>query len=673
MKIGVIKIFGFILLFLWSINMYSQDAPCNDDDISKAAKKIFKKAMDDLHLGRYSEASKKLQSATEKDPDYLEAWWVLADINSRFTNRMRQRSLARKGYEEVIRICPAYEDYYAYYYLGQIYFAAEEYKKAYQSYESFLNADTDQIKEKHFDDAKEQAVWAKFYDNIYSNKVPFEPKKLMKVSTDKWDEYLPIITQDNDYLYFTRKMESNKVSGFTRENNQIERFCEAKKTVNGQFEEGAALEKPFNQQPNEGGATLTINNKTLYYTRCKYAPNNYFDCNIVEVDKIDGVWQDKGPLGPEVNSPTSWESMPTISSDGNTMYFVSNRPGGYGGYDIYMTRKGSDGKWHKAVNMGPTINTPGNEKSPFIHTDSQTLYFSSASFRDPKSGNIQPGHRGLGGYDIFYTRLSDDKTWIEPRNIGYPINTDKNDIGFFVSTDGKYGYFSSNRLNDNKNWDLYYFELYKEARPQKVLFLKGTLKDDDTKEVIRDATMVIKNMKTKKVTEIPVDANSGEYAFATTFKADYVVTVKKRDYVYVSKYVNKKSALYDMPLNLDFKLQKIQVGKPYKLEDIYFATDSARLTSESIDIVESFFEFMSENPNINIEIQGHTDNVGSIEYNRKLSYERAKTVYDLLISKGIPAVRMTYKGYGESKPVADNSTESGRQKNRRTVFVITKK
>ena len=355
------------------------------------------------------------------------------------------------------------------------------------------------------------------------------------------------------------------------------------------------------------------------------------------------------------------------------MYFVSDRPGGFGGLDIYVTRRDANGKWQKAVNMGPAINTPGNEKSPFIHTDSQTLYFSSSSFRDPKSGNTQPGHRGLGGYDIFYTRLDGKDTWIEPKNIGYPINTEKNDLGFFVSTDGRYGFFSSNRRNKNKNWDIYTFELYKEARPQKVLFIKGTLTDEETKEVIREGQMLIKNMKTKEVTEIPVDAKTGEYAFALTFKADYVVTVKKRDYVYVSKYISKSNKLYNQPAKINFNLQPIRVGKPYKLEDIYFATDSARLTSESIIIVESFSEFLIENPNIHIEIQGHTDDVGSAEYNKELSDRRAETVYDFLISKGISAARMTYKGYGESKPVADNNTEAGRQKNRRTVFVITKK
>lgn len=672
-KLRILLLLTFVLSLI-PITSYSQSTDCEEIEIGKSAQKSFKKAIDELKNGRYTEATSYLQNAVDNEPDFMDAWWLLADINSRFTNRMRKRSLAVQGYEEVVRICPSYHDFYAYYYLGGLYMANNEYKKAYNAYQSFLNAETDKIEEKHYDDAQKQSDWAKFYADIYANKVPFSPQKLMKVSTDKWDEYLPIITLDNDYLYFTRRKESQQLTGFTRDDNRIERFCQAKKIGNSAFDEGTILPKPFNQQPNEGGATLTINNKTLYYTRCKTVTGGYFNCDIIEMKYEDGAWKDMGALGSEVNLPDSWESMPSISADGNALYFVSNRAtNSMGGYDIFVSRKGPDGKWMKAVNMGPAVNTPGNEKSPFIHTDSQTLYFSSSSYRDEKTGQIMPGHKGLGGYDIFYTRLNDKNSWIEPKNIGYPINTEENDLGFFVSTDGKYGFFASNRLNDNKNWDIYTFELYQDARPQKVLFMKGTLTDDETKEVIRDGKIEIKNMKTKEVSEIPVDAKTGDYAIALTFKSDYVVTVKKRDYVYVSKYISQKSKSFDLPTQLDFKMQKIQVGKPYQLEDIFYATDSDELTPESIDILESFFDFLNENPEIKVEIQGHTDNVGSGEYNLELSQRRAKTVFNFLIQKGISPPRLTYKGFGESKPVADNNTEEGRQKNRRTIFIITSK
>jgi outer membrane protein OmpA-like peptidoglycan-associated protein len=672
MNVKAIQIFGvFILLMLFSLGGRAQDE-CDLPEVGKKAQKLYKKALDELKLGRYQSATKMLQEATDEEPDYIKAWWVMGDVNSRFTNRMRKTSIAIQAYEEVVRICPAYEDYYAYYYLGGFYMSTKKYDKAAKSFEAFLGAENDQIAEKHFDDATKQLEWARFYHAIFSNEVPFDPKKVDAISSPNWDEYLASITLDNDYLYFTRRMESKQVSGFTREDNRVERFCVAKRKNGLVFSQGEILPKPFNQQPNEGGPTLTIDNSTMYYTRCKSLPNRYFNCDIVEMNYTGGEWVEIGPLGPEINTPDSWESQPSISSDGNTLYFVSDRKGGQGGYDIYMARKDANGNWQQAVNMGPAINSPGHEKSPFIHTDSQTLYYSSSAYRD-QDRNYFPGKKGLGGYDIFYTRLDGKNSWIEPKNIGYPINTEGDDVGFFVSTDGKYGYFASNRLNENRNWDLYYFELYKEARPQKVLFLKGEMKDEETGEVLRDSKIEIKNMKTKEVKEIPVNAETGKYAIAMTFKADYVVTVKKRDYVYVSKYISQSSPSYSQPTKIDFKLQRIQVGKSYNLDDIYYATDSDVLTANSIQILESFYEFLSENPRVKIEIQGHTDNVGSPAYNKALSERRAKTVYDYLVAKGISSSRLTYKGYGESKPVATNNTEAGRQKNRRTVFIITSK
>ncbi len=656
-----------------SANGYSQDgSPCLDID-NKSAKKLFKKAVDELHNGKYTEASKILESAVEEEPDYLEAWWVLADVNSKVTNRTRKRDIAQKAYEEIIRICPAYEDFYAYYYLAKIYYATMNYESAHKMFELFLSADTEKTKDKQFEEALKLSEWAKFYADVYGNKVPFEPIKLNNISTTKWDEYLPIITLDNEYIYFTRREESPQYSSYGKEDGSVERFTVSKKLANGTFEEGVALPSPFNEQPNEGGATLTIDNRHLFYTRCKYLNNRYFNCDIYETDYQNGYWSEITPMGTEINMPDSWESMPSISSDGNTLYFVSDRKdGNIGGLDIYVSHKDKNGKWMKAKNMGKVINTPGNEKSPFIHTDSQTLYFSSASFDDAQSGEIHYGHKSLGGYDIFFSRL-EDNNWTIPKNIGYPINTEENDLGFFVSTDGRNGFFASNRLNGGKNWDIYTFELYTEARPQKVLFLKGVLKDEETKEILTDGRIEIKNMKTKEVTQIPVNPETGEYAFATTFKTDFMLTVKQRDYVYISKYVSKKDNKYEIPAEIDFRLQKIQIGKPYNLEDIFFATDSDQLIPESTEIVESFFEFMNENSSINIEIQGHTDNIGTDEYNLDLSQRRAETVYKYLLNKGISAKRMTFNGYGESMPIADNSDEEGRQKNRRTIFVITQK
>lgn len=666
MKIKYCLVILFIAL---SVNVFSQD-DCPKTE-SKQAKKIYEKAMDKISKGEFQEGTTLLQEAVAEDPDYIEAWWILAEINMKYTNRTRKTAIAQEAYEEVTKICPAFKNYYAYFYLGQIYFAAENWAKAHENFKAFLDADAENVKEVHYNEATKYCDLSKFYNEIYSNKVQFDPKILADVSTAS-DEYLPIITPDNQYVYFTRRSAERQLSGYSREENRVERFS-VSKFENGKYGVGKPLEYPFNEQSNEGGASLTINNKELFYTRCKTAANRYFNCDICYVEFKNGSWGEIQTLGSEINNPDSWESMPTISSDGNTLYFVSDRKGGLGGYDIYISKRNEDGSWSAAQNAGPEINTKGNEKSPFIHTDSKTLYFSSSSRRDETTGTTMDGWMGLGGYDIFFTKYGEEGHWTKPKNIGYPINSANDDLGFFVSTDGKFGYFASNKFNEQGVWNIYYFELYQEARPEKVLFVKGVMKDESTNEVIRDAKIEIKSVDTKKVTKIEIDNETGEYVMAVNFKSDYVMTVKSSDYVYISKYVSKKDVSFETPTSIDFKLKKIEIGKNYNLDDIYYETNSDILTSESVTIIDNFYEFLFENRNIEIEIQGHTDNVGSDQYNLDLSQRRAKAVFDELVAKGIDASRMTYRGYGESQPIADNNTEAGRQLNRRTVFQITNK
>ncbi len=672
---------AFIVVLLFNINVYSQtDNDCHFD-VSKRSQKLFKKAMEDLQYGHFADGSSKLEAAIDDSPEFLRAIWIQADLNRRRTNRYRKEEVAIEAYKSIIDICPSYKNYYAYYYLGKMYYDAENWDEAHKMLELFLNADTDKIHENNYEDAVDLSKYAKFYAEMYGHPVPFEPKIVKDVSSLD-DEYLPSLSPDNDLLYFTRRMPIKRNQRVRNIGTQREeKFCVAKRTGLNRFTLGSIMESPFNEQSNEGGATLTIDNKELYYTRCKIKADNTLNCDICYAKlEADGFWSDIKVLGNNINTPDYWESMPSISSDGKTLYFVSNRPGGMGGYDIYRSTKNKEGKWTKAINMGPSINTAGNEKSPFIHTDSQTLYFSSSDRRDSKTGEYYAGQMGLGGYDIFYTRLNDSNLWVTPKNIGFPINSTGNDLGFFVSTDGEYGYFASNKLGNpngkpgkNDPWNIYSFKLYKKARPQKVLFVKGSLKDENTNEVIRDAKIIIKNVETKEIKEIPVDNETGNYVFTMVMKSDYTMTVKKRDYTYITKYIAKDDARFNTPVNIDMEMKQIEVGKTYNLEDIYFDTDSDKLTEKSKKVVEGFYDFLNDNPNVVIEIQGHTDNVGSEEYNITLSKNRAKTVYNLLLKLGIPARQMTYRGYGESVPIASNQTEEGRALNRRTVFLIKSK
>jgi outer membrane protein OmpA-like peptidoglycan-associated protein/tetratricopeptide (TPR) repeat protein len=623
----------------------------------KKADNIYDKALKAYRQRDFSEAIRSLNQVIAVEPDYIDAHFVLGLIY--IDSRRMNLKVARKHFERVIDLCPDY-DVYAYYHLARIAYGAEDYEDAYR-YASLFLQDVDLIRtDEDYDEAVLLQEYSSFYYEILGSPVPFDPKPVPGISTPM-DEYLPIISPDNDMALFTRKIKiPPRRDDLTPQVRYRERFMFSRR--NGPyFEEGELMPYPFNQHDNEGGATLTIDNKTLYYTLCKYLPNKtYYNCDICYSEFKNGAWTAIESISNRVNLPDSWESQPSITSDGKTLYFVSDREGGFGGYDIYKTEKDDQGEWGHPVNLGPKINTPGNEKSPFIHTDSQTLYFSS------------DGHMGLGGYDIFFAKLNEDGSWQDPVNIGYPINSYEDDVGFFVSTDGHYGYFASNKFEGVGGWDLYYFDLYEEARPEKVLFVKGTIEEEDDSG-FRETRVELKNAETKEVTSVPVDTITGEYVAAVLFREDHILTVKRKGYVQESNYISKIDPRYSSPAKITVSLKPIEIGESYRLNDIYFDFNSYELGRESKIVIEEFADFLFDNPSLKVSIEGHTDNIGTESFNLTLSERRAKAVYDHLISLGIASGQIAYRGFGQSKPVATNATDEGRALNRRTEFVIIEK
>ena len=310
--------------------------------------------------------------------------------------------------------------------------------------------------------------------------------------------------------------------------------------------------------------------------------------------------------------------------------------------------------------MGPVINTAGNERSPFLHTDSKTLYFSSN------------GHDKIGGMDIFYSRMDENNVWTKPKNIGYPINSENDEIDFFVSFDGKTAYYSSNNIT-GKDWNIYQFELYEKARPKNMMMIKGEVAIDDESDDLSEIVVEIRDTTSQVVAKTTVNQNSGKYALVTEVDVynpqPMIVNVKKEGYVFDTHLVMPDLQEQKIVEN-HAEIKRVEANKTYNLHDIHFGTNLYLLTAESKQIINLFVEFLQENPTIVVEIQGHTDNIGDARDNQLLSERRAKSVYDYVLSKHVDASRVSYKGYGASNPVASNETEEGRAKNRRTVFVI---
>lgn len=667
----------FILLIILTVGFfrgYAQfdDDFCNDIDDKKLIKE-YNKGVQLLMNGKDADAEIIFAKLIDAEPEFTEAWVASSEINySKYQNAKDPKSQNNyysryvKCLEKVAETCPSYQNYEVCYTLGKIFFKYDKYDVARKHFGTYIaNA---QKSSKYYKDAENTLHYIDEYQNLIEHPVPFEPVVVEGVSS-AYDDYLPLISPDGSMALFTKRYMKKEVQSIYGE-RYVEEFTVSKASDDDGiiFTQGEPLPYPFNTGKNQGAASISIDNRTLFITICELVSRDYDNCDIYVSNRTGDGWSELQPLSPNINGLYTWESQPTISADGKTLYFASIREGNIGfdpdnpTSDIYYSTKDEKGNWSKAKNLGPQINTPGNEKSPFIHSDSQTLYFSS------------DGHLGIGGYDIFFSKFRDND-WTTPINIGYPINTKNNDLGFVVNTQGTKAYFASNKLNGKGGWDIYAIDLYKEARPEKVFLVKGQLIDDNGM-ALTDARLEVKNTRTEEISEGIVDAETGHYAVAVTTndnKDDYLMVVKKENYSFSSTLIEPTKETFEKPVEVNFEVKPIEAGKSVEINDIYYATASYQINQKSYAVLKEFAEFLKSNPTVKVEIRGHTDNVGSAQTNITLSNQRAKAVYDYLISKGVSQDKITHKGYGPNMPIADNNTELGRAKNRRTEFYIMSK
>lgn len=686
------QILSFLLVFLMVLSspclaQVDEADPCVQTP-SKSSEKLFKKARELQKNGKKAEAMEAYQELLAEDPTYLEAQYYYALAYylpiemDRFVidTKIKKQNAATAlvAFNAIHAVCPYYKIQHNLYAARLAYFT-ENFADA-KKFAQVLVDNPDLVtKLEQIDEAKLIIKKSSFYDDILSHPVPFNPKPVKGISTRE-DEYLATVSPDGSSFYFTRRMDVKDIGPFGGGNTtNKEFFSYSKERSDGTFGAGQPMPEPFNVSTNEGSPTINLSNDMLIFSRMtvtKVGGGNYPNYDLYCSYYIDDEWTEPQKLGGGINRDDSWESQPSLSSDGELLFFASDRPGGYGGSDIWCSRKDASGEWQKPVNLGQTINTSGNERSPFLHTDSRTLYFSSS------------GHDGMGGLDVFYSKMDEQGRWGKPKNIGHPINTERDEVDFFVSLDGKTGYFSSNQYTEDgiligggyaesskhTSWDIFQFELYEAARPHSMVIIKGKVEADDGE--IENAIVEVRDEESKVVSKAKVNAATGQYAVAAEVNKDkpqnLIVNVKKEGHSFDTKLITKEQLEKPVVVN-DAEVKKVEVGKTCVLHDINFATNDFSLSSESKRVIDLFVEFLEENPTVKVEIQGHTDNVGDDKSNQVLSEKRAHSVYEYVISKGINANRVRYKGYGEAKPIADNNTVAGRAKNRRTVFVILEK
>lgn len=647
MKIPDTIVVLLVCFLLNTANCFSQTNKGCETENTKA-EKPYLKAKELLRNNKFGEAGKILDVLVEEEPEYIKGIYLLAEVRKYQQYDEKAISL----YKKVLELCPDYRSD-IYFDIGFICWEIQKYDTATRYFDLYLSqAKKDPKKEKIADSIVSRS---ENLDKLFKTPVPFDPKPIEGVCTQA-DEYLPILSPDNELFFFTRRY--TKVDQFAViKSKQVEDFCVSKIEKNV-FPKGEKLPTPFNAGSNEGGASISIDNKQIFITCCNLK-SGMGSCDIYSTEFDGFTWSPLKNLGKEINSK-EWDSQVSLSSDGKTLYFASDRDSGIGGMDIYKIEKDTEGNWSKPENLGKPINTEGDEKSPFIHTDNQTLYFSSR------------GHIGLGGFDIYISRKDSNGNWTAPKNIGYPINSEEDDLGFFVSTDGKRGFFASNKLKGFGGWDIYGFDLYEGARPQKVLFLKGEIKDEHG-DIITDTKIELKDLATKKITYIPVDNQSGKYVFAQALKNDVSLSFQKEGHFYHSEIISKNDTTFEKPKTIDVQMEQFRVGSTYRVNNILFTTDSYELNDKGKYELDNFIDFMKNNPSIIVGIHGYTDDIDEDSKNMILSKNRAKVVYDYVVENGLEANRLSHQGFGETHPIASNETEEGRALNRRTEIIILEK
>jgi outer membrane protein OmpA-like peptidoglycan-associated protein len=538
-----------------------------------------------------------------------------------------------------------------------------------REYLTFPENDPTRLSSDHVDKKETAQSFVDAYDKVQKfkdNPVPFEPTIVENVSSEL-DEYFPMISPDNDLLFFTRKVNRKNLGDMA--DNIVEEFTVAEHSLGNSsiFTYGNPLTNPFNDGSffNYGSATLSTDNREMIICACKTEDiygQKYLNCDLYTTSYKrtgkggnDYHWSTLVNMGPGINTKDGWEAQPSLSADGKTLFFTTNRKGS-GDNDIYYTTKLDDGTWAPAKPFDE-INTSRKDKSPFLHQDGQTLYFvSECSEQRP----------GLGGLDIFYIRKTSNG-WSKPENIGYPINTEGDELGLFVSTQGKIAYYSSYQ---NGNWNIYSFELYEQARPKEAVIIKGQLKNEKNEAVKEGKIEIAYGISGKKMT-LDVSQDDGNYAAVVEVNKDEPVTVtlKKEGSAFSSK-VLTNDELSANSVKVDVTVQNLKAGQTYNINDLLYGTDSYELQENSKLILARFADYLNENATFKIAIHGHTDDVGDDAKNLMLSENRAKAVVEYLTKQGVTANRLSAKGFGETKPKVPNTSNENRAKNRRTEFLF---
>lgn len=638
-----------ILLLSFSFALSAQKKYSTED---KRAIKFYQKAQESSKMRKSDEALVWLEKALERDDQFLEALLFSADLYSDRGDEMKMIEV----YEQAISINPNFFPN-ALFNLGNAYLKHGLYVKALNAYRTF--SDIANISNRNRNVSLYKIECCEFAIEALKNPKDFKARSISDSINTTADEYWPSLTADEQTLVFTRLLPTGRIGRNYKEIYQEDLWYA--ENLGEQWTRSRTLSENINTKRNEGAQSITADGRYMYFT-ASGREDGRGRCDIYYSKKVGNNWSKPINCGANVNT-RAWEAQPSISADGRSLYFVSNRKSGKGKMDIWKSELLeilSDGKqrWSKAENL--SINTSENEMSPFIHASNRYLVFAS------------DGLVGMGAYDLYQINQSENGQWSEPKNLSYPINTHKDEIGLIINAKGNKGYFSTNRVAANGR-DIYEFEMPLELHPPKVSYLKGLVFDVETKKPLAASLILLDINSRDTIAYLKSDRKQGEYLVCLPEGKDYLFHAEADGYLFYSDHFQLKTGDVNEPQEKDIALHRIQIGKEVVLKNIFFETDSWDIKSESESELNSLYEFLRLNKSISIELTGHTDNTGSEAKNRILSENRAKAVYLALIERGIQVSRLSFKGYASSKPIGDNNSEDGKAINRRTEFKVIKK
>ncbi len=627
--------------------------------------------------GAYSVALEYYLKAQEFNPDNA---WLNYKIGVCYLNTIHHPK-AIEHLEKAVQLnVPTLDVYYK---LGQAYQLNYKFEEAIDQYTFYRRSLTPQELINERDKIDKRISECEHGIRFVENPERVFIDNLGSTINSQYDDYSPVINADGTKMLFTTRRPIGRRPDIDRgDHKYFENILETRK-VNNRWQRPSDPGRRINTSSHDASAGLSHDGRSLIIYRGGRGGDLYESV-------WDGESWSRAKKLPRTINSSYQESSATLSPDGKTLYFVSDRPGGYGGKDIWYSTRDERGRWSEPVNLGPTVNTEYNEESVFMHPDGKTLYFSSQ------------GHNSMGGYDIFKTQYIGGR-WTDPVNLGHPINTPGDDLFFVMTEDSETGFYATYREDGYGGSDIYKITFLGPEKPlintpeqhliaslakpaQDVIMadeieidvtpmtlLRGKIIDQETKEPLFATIELYDNEEDVLLAQFTSNEETGEYFISLPGGKNYAISVKADDYLFHSENINITESLVAREIINDIEMKRVEIGKSIVLNNIFFDTGQSTLRPESYAELGILYQLMVDNPNLRIKISGHTDNVGGWDLNKRLSEDRARAVVEFLIDRGIDPNRLEYEGYAYSKPIASNETEEGRQKNRRTEFEIIEK